>query len=246
LDATDIASLELATLDAVAPPVRQEIDGWLLPYDNSTIGRATSAVPMRHNGLDTRQIATIEALYEARGLQAAFRLADVPGLASIHCELARLGYQPQQPTLVQVGSVQQMRGICIDEPASVSSKPGDSWSSVYVAEGFDPVDGAHRVNALSRSPHVVYACVVEGGQSVAAGTAAMSQGWCSIHGMRTLPAQRGRGLAARVLAGLAEAAKARQLTRVFLQVEEGNEAALALYRRAGFTTAWRYHYWRHA
>jgi len=27
-------------------------------------------------------------------------------------------------------------------------------------------------------------------------------------------------------------------------VEEGNAAALALYGRAGFTTAWRYHYWR--
>ena len=72
----------------------------------------------------------------------------------------------------------------------------------------------------------------------------MSQGWCSIHGMRTLPAQRGRGLAGRILAGLADDAAARQLTRVFLQVEEGNDAALALYRRAGFATAWRYHYWR--
>jgi ribosomal protein S18 acetylase RimI-like enzyme len=73
----------------------------------------------------------------------------------------------------------------------------------------------------------------------------MSHGWCSIHGMRTLPAQRGRGLAARVMAGLADAATERQLTRTFLQVEEGNAAALALYCRAGFTTAWRYHYWRH-
>jgi ribosomal protein S18 acetylase RimI-like enzyme len=91
---------------------------------------------------------------------------------------------------------------------------------------------------------MVYASVELNGQSVAAGTAAFSQGWCSIHGMRTLPAHRGRGLAARVLAGLADAATERTLERVFLQVEEGNTAALALYRRAGLATAWRYHYWR--
>ena len=34
------------------------------------------------------------------------------------------------------------------------------------------------------------------------------------------------------------------LERVFLQVEDDNQAALTLYRRAGFSTAWRYHYWR--
>lgn len=240
----DIASLERATLDAVAPHAVQEIEGWLLPFDDSTIGRAKSAVPLRHRNIDTQQIATIEALYAGRDLPAAFRVADVPGLANVHAELAHRGYQAQQPTLVQVGTVPRMRAICTDLPAPVSALPEAAWSSVYLAEGFDPVDGAYRVRALSRSQHIVYAHVDEDGQSVAAGTAALSQGWCSVHGMRTLPAQRGRGFAARVLAGLADAATARQLERVFLQVEEGNTAALALYRRAGFTTAWRYHYWR--
>jgi ribosomal protein S18 acetylase RimI-like enzyme len=240
----DIASLERATLDAVAPLERQEIDGWLLPFDQSTIGRATSAVPLRHGNLDIQLISTIETLYAKRDLQAAFRVADVTALAGVRAELARLGYQAQQPTLVQVGSVAQMRAVCNEATASVNTKPEAVWSSVYLAGGFDPVDGAHRVQALSRSSHVVYACVVENGWSIAAGTAAMSQGWCSIHGMRTLPAQRGRGLAARVLGGLADAAAERQLARVFLQVEENNLAALALYRRAGFSTAWRYLYWR--
>ena len=240
----DIASLERATLDAVAPPAKQEIDGWLLPFDQSTIGRATSAVPLRHSYLNSQHIASIEALYAARGLKAAFRVADVPGLAGVQAELMQRGYQAQQLTLVQVGDVQQMRAVCQQEPAVVREQPDAAWSSVYLAEGFDPVDGAHRVAALSRSSHVVFACVVDGDKSVAAGTASMSQGWCSIHGMRTLPAQRGLGLAGRVLAGLANAAAARQLTRVFLQVEEGNDAALALYRLAGFATAWRYHYWR--
>lgn len=240
----EIASLERATLDAVAPPASQEIEGWLLPFDESTIRRAKSAVPLRHSGLDATQIPRIETLYAERGLQAAFRVADVPGLANIQGELTRLGYQAIQPTLVQVGTVQQMRSICQAPPADVSDKPTAHWSSVYLAEGFDPVDGAHRIQALSRSRHVVYASVEESGQAIAAGTAAMSHGWASVHGMRTVPQHRGRGLAVQILAGLADTATAQGLERVFLQVEEANSAALALYRRAGFVTAWRYHYWQ--
>lgn len=242
----DIANIERATLDAVAPPAVEEIDHWLLPLDNSTIGRAKSAVPLRHHQLDAAQVATIEALYAARGLQAAFRVADVPALANIHAQLHQHGYRADQPTLVQVGTVRQMRQICQTVPADVSTTPTAAWSAVYLSDGFDPVDGAHRIQALSRSPHVVYASVQEDGQAVAAGTASLSQGWASIHGMRTAANCRGRGLAARVLAGLADAATAQGLERVFLQVEEDNRSALALYGRAGFSTVWRYHYWRRA
>jgi N-acetylglutamate synthase len=46
------------------------------------------------------------------------------------------------------------------------------------------------------------------------------------------------------LAALAQQAIARGIDRLFLQVDEGNAPALALYQRAGFQTAWRYHYWR--
>jgi ribosomal protein S18 acetylase RimI-like enzyme len=61
--------------------------------------------------------------------------------------------------------------------------------------------------------------------------------------MRTAPEQRGRGLASRVLGALGRVAQARGIDRVFLQVEEANPAR-AIYRRAGFSPVWRYHYWR--
>jgi ribosomal protein S18 acetylase RimI-like enzyme len=239
-----IDTLERATLDAVAPPVVEEIEGWLLPFDHSTIGRAKSAVPLRHHTLDDAQIRMIEERYAQHQMPPAFRVADVPGLVNVHHELARLGYLAMQPTLVQVGTVRTMRQVCQDAPAQVSTTPTEAWSRVYLAQGFDPVDGAHRVQALSRSPQVVYASVVEAGQSLSAGTASFGHGWAGIHGMRTVPGSRGRGLAGRVLAGLADAVLARSFNAVFLQVEESSTAALALYRRAGFATAWRYHYWR--
>ena len=79
---------------------------------------------------------------------------------------------------------------------------------------------------------------------VAVGSASLAHGWCGLHGMRTLSAWRGQGLASAILAALGEVARARGLQRVFLQVEAANTGAQALYRQAGFATRWRYHYWR--
>jgi ribosomal protein S18 acetylase RimI-like enzyme len=65
-----------------------------------------------------------------------------------------------------------------------------------------------------------------------------------VHGMRTLPAFRGRGCARSILAAFASEARRRDVARAFLQVEQGNEKAQALYRRAGLADAWSYEYWK--
>lgn len=238
-----IASLERATLDAVAPPQVEELADWLLPLDRSTIGRAKSAVPLRHHGLHTDALEAIQTVYRDRGLDARFRVADVAGLDNIHQRLRAMGYRPDQATLVQVGTVNALLALPAVGSATVDNHPSTRWAAAYTAPGFDPVDGANRVQALSRSPYVVYATVSRDDQPLAAGTASLSHGWASIHGMRTVLAARGQGFASQILRGLAEAAAQRGLERVFLQVEENNTAALALYARAGFQTVWRYHYW---
>jgi ribosomal protein S18 acetylase RimI-like enzyme len=240
----DIADLERATLDAVAPHAMETLPGWLLPFDVSTIGRAKSAVPISHQLQDADILQAVADRYAVHGLSAAFRLADAPALANLHRQLERMGYQPEQPTLVQIGSARRIQEAFGQAGAQVTTSPTAAWSDVYLAPGFDPVDGAHRVKALSRSKHVVYASVADTQGPAAAGTGAFSHQWASIHGMRTALRCRGQGLAGKILASLAREAINRGLDRVFLQVQEDNLAAQALYQRAGFVTAWRYHYWR--
>lgn len=220
----------------------EEIGRFLVAMDGGSIRRASSAVPLAHDlERNPAVLDRIEAAYAARGLPPAFRMPDAPGLEGLRAALLARGYTPEQPTLVKLGRVSDL--IALAEPAVAADAPDESWAAVFLGPGFDPRDGAFRVRNLSRSPGAVFASVREEGEAVAVGAGAFGHGFLSIHGMRTRQARRGEGLAGRVLAALGAAARARGVERAFLQVEEGNAPARALYARAGFTFAWRYFYW---
>jgi GNAT superfamily N-acetyltransferase len=236
-----VEALERDTVAAVAPPETLEIGDWLVPLDNGTIGRAKSAVPLSHD-IGPEAIPEIEAAYRDRGLLPAFRIADAPSLAAVRDELTRRGFAPEQPTIFKTGNVAELAEFS-EASARVLPSPDDAWAAVFLGEGFDPADGAHRVAALTRSPGAIYGAAGEGGETQAVGVMSFGAVWAGIHGMRTAPAHRGKGLAAAVLGALGREARARGVERVFLQVEEANPAR-RIYRRAGFSAAWRYHYWR--
>ncbi len=241
----DVESIERATAAAVSPQALEEVHGWLLAFDSGTVNRAKSAVPLRHVAVrePAPLVDRIEARYAVKGMPAQFRLAASACFDGMRAELQRRAYRAEQPTLVQLAPVSSVRAVSAGT-ADLDDAPDAAWAALFMGEGFDPADGPSRVAALGRASGSLYASVREGGQTVAAGAGAFSHGWLSVHGMRTAPAWRGRGLAGRILAALAAAAVARGMERCFLQVEAGNPAAQALYQRAGFKTAWRYDYWR--
>ena len=237
----EIEALERDTVAAVAPPQTLEIGGWLAPLDNGTIGRARSAVPLRHD-IGPQAIGEIAAAYRDRGLEPSFRIADVGPLEAVHDELARLKFSPRQPTIFKIGSASELAALS-EASANILAAPDAAWGAVFLGEGFDPADGAHRIAALTRSPNAIYGSAGADGETHAVGVMSFGATWAGIHGMRTAPAHRGKGYASAVLASLGRAALVRGVSQVFLQVEEANPAR-RIYRRAGFTQAWRYHYWR--
>lgn len=236
-----VEALERDTVAAVAPPQTLEIGGWLVPLDNGTIGRSKSAAPLSHD-MGPEAIGEIAAAYRDRGLKPAFRVADVPSLAAVREELTRRGFAAEQPTIFKTGFIAELAELS-EVSARILSEPDDAWSAVFLGEGFDPADGAHRIAALTRSPGAIYGAAGQDGETQGVGVMSFGAAWAGIHGMRTAPAHRGKGLAAAVLAAMGREARARGVERVFLQVEEGN-AARRIYRKAGFSSAWRYHYWR--
>ncbi|MBP8298418.1 MAG: GNAT family N-acetyltransferase, partial [Burkholderiales bacterium] len=235
-----------ATVAAVSPHAIEELDGWLLAYDTGAVNRAKCAVPLRHAALDPAMLPAIEARYADRGMPALFRIPDSPAFEALRVALKGRGYGAGRPTLVQVAAAATVARVASAAGVELASAPDAAWAAVFLGAGFDPVDGASRVKALGRTSGALYASVREDGRAIAAGVGAFGHGWASVHGMRTEQARRGEGLAGRVLAALAAAALERGVERIFLQVEAGNPPALALYRRAGFATAWAYEYWQRA
>jgi ribosomal protein S18 acetylase RimI-like enzyme len=240
----NIDTLERATLDAVAPHEVIEIDGWLLPMDRSTIGRAISAVPTRHKNLSPQNIDAIEAIYQSRGLPTQFRLPDHEGCQSLVAVLEQKGYRPSQATLVQVASAGGNLRSAVQGAVVMAKKPSHEWRSVYLADCFDQIDGQNRVDALSRSTFVRYAHIVVLGHSVASGTASNSHGWAGLHGLRTILQARGHGHATAIIEALLQDVIRDGAINFYLQVEESNVGAIRLYSQFGFSTAWRYHYWK--
>jgi ribosomal protein S18 acetylase RimI-like enzyme len=245
-EAAEIEAIERATLAAVSPQRIEELDGWLLPFDNGTIGRAKSAVPLRHDRPDPKIVEMIEERYAAQGLAPRFRLADDARLAPLHGALRARGYRAEQPTRVEIASAAATAAQVGETTVTLSNAADEAWASVYLGPGFDPVDGACRVRAFSRARDAVFAQLRSSGETVAVGIAAFGFGWATVHGMRTALAVRRRGLARCVLAALARAALERGIDRIVLQVDEANTAARTLYEAMGFRPAWRYQYWRAA
>ncbi len=243
MDPNQIEALERATVQAVSPEAQVEIPGWVLPFDSGTVARAKSAVPLSHATPALSVLPQIEAAYAARGFPAMLRIPVLPAFDLFRAMLKQRGYREQTVTDVCVAMASGMQALSSGAPADLLDAPHDGWASVFLGKGFDPVDGASRVRKLGAAAGSVFATVWEDGRAVAAGAAAFSHGWASVHGMRTASGCRGRGLAARVLATLANAAIERGYKHVFLQVAADNSAAQSLYRRAGFTWAWTYSYW---
>lgn len=239
----DIETLERATLAAV-PPQRQETwQGWLLAFDDGTVGRCHSAVPLQHAPPQPGTLEHIAARYANAGLPCVLRVPQQPDFEAFRAELGATGYQASKPTLVQTAAMAPAPPAP-RIPVQLSQLPFPEWEAAFLGQGADPVDGASRIQILRRARGSVFAAVREDGEIVAVGSACLHGGVCGIHGMRTLPGFRGRGHASAILAAFARMARERGVTAWFLQVEENNAAARRLYGRWGFDTAWAYAYWR--
>jgi N-acetylglutamate synthase len=257
-----VEAVERATLASVPPRELLERPGWLIPFDDGRIGRSQALVPLSHSeAAEDAGIALIDewlALCRTRGQVPTLRLPQ-QGMERLKAALSARGMGPKDDAIdVQTVTVDAALAACgqvirTDLPEGyrleLQPQPTDAWGQVFLGPGFDPVEGASRVEILSRAQHAVYATVFDAQQDpVACGTCVrrthVGTTWAGIHGMRTLAQARRQGLAARLIHAMLVDARAHGASDAFLQVESSNTPAVTLYQRLGFEPAWVYRYWR--
>ena len=236
---------------ATAPSLVEPLGGWQLRATaDAPFRRANSVLP---NGalpgdvtLDDA-IETVEEFYESRSAPARFHVSPAAQPTDLDAVLAARGYAIEAPVVVMAAGATIVLGRT-EGDGRVTKEGRRMWERAYASMHGDSTNARARVLAYGRAMHAVRspaAAVVfppKAGRSVALGFAVADKGWTGIFGMGTRPESRRQGAATAVLHTLAQWAVEQGAPRLYLQVEEDNDAARTLYERAGFVDTYRYHY----
>ena len=256
--AVKIVELERVTARHWRGPEEERLGGWLLRAAEGFTGRANSALPLGDPGrpLDAA-LAAVTGWYRARALSPMIAVPLPLDGAGVTAEGSALHHFDNQlserswvtrpgPAYVMTADLAAVSAATrLPDGATfrVDAAPDDAWLGMYHYRGRRRQPAVSRT-VLMPAPSQVFASIRAdaGDEVLAIGRLSIDDGWAGITAVEVNPAHRRRGLgAALTLAVCAEAAR-RAARRVFLQVETGNEAALALYERCGFSYSHRYHY----
>lgn len=226
------------------------LGGWLLRASAGFTRRANSCLPLSDPGAPLEiAVDRVEQWYDARGLVPAFQVPQ--RLAGRLDEVldSRGWLRHPEDVLVltaPVAPLEQARRPGLPAVA-VAPEPDDSWLACYHYRGAPLPPQARQV--LVNAELAGFASVTEHGRVVAIARGAVTDSpagrrWLGVTAVEVDPAERRRGLASHVLAGLAAWAAPLGATDVYVQVSADNAGALAVYERLGFIEHHRYHYRR--
>ncbi|MET8463898.1 GNAT family N-acetyltransferase [Micromonospora zamorensis] len=261
--AAAVVALERAADEAWPAPTRGRIGDWLLRSADGWTGRANSALPI---GDPDRPLAAavdeVERWYAEQG-QPAMINTPLPLAAPVGTELDARGWTARPPTLVQTAPLPLPAPSSVDTPPAagrveladgqagaaggqagrwekavveLATAPSEGWLAVVAGRKGGLPDAARHV--LTAVDQVRFAHGYVDGTLVAVGRGTVTgQGrWLGLSLIEVSPEARRQGLARQVIHELAAWGVSAGATRAFLQVEQHNTAAVALYQRLGFVT----------
>ena len=252
----DIAALDRAGALTWRGTETEPLGDWLLRAGAGFTGRANSALTAGDPRVPLPEAAArIRRWYTTRGLTPMASVsypAGQPERNPVDRFLADQGWtlRDEATVIVMTQSSTAATPAAAALPVRLDDQPGDDWLALYHFRGQPDLPPIART-ILTSAPWQAFASARDGDRTVAIGRVAgtgshgdHSNGahWAGLTAIEVDPDYRRRGLAAAVTTALITHAAQRGARRVFLQVEDDNEAALALYRRLGFTTHHGYHY----
>ncbi|MFF7855536.1 GNAT family N-acetyltransferase [Streptomyces sp. NPDC007904] len=237
---------ELARVSARAwqPVERARLGEWELRAAEGFTRRANSVLPLGDPGVPLDEALTaVRRWYDERGLPAYVQTATgAEGAQEVLCaELERRGWVREVTAELWTGALAPVADLGAEPSGVVLSREADeAWLARYRRKGVSEV----ALRVLGSGPSVWFAAVPGREAPAAIGRCVVDGRWAGFAAVEVDPAQRRRGLATAVMAALARRALDEGASAAWLQVEDDNAGARALYDRMGFAAHHAYHHHR--
>jgi N-acetylglutamate synthase len=226
----------------------RDVDGWILRAGGGVTGRANAVWPRADHGsldLDSK-LAAVAEFYASHALPAAVQLSPTSQPEGLSSALSERGYVKRMPPRsVQIAPLAALENLGDADRADVEESLAEDWYAVVASANTSFAQHRNVAKALLsavRQPSA-FALVTIDGQPAAAGRAVVDGRWVGVYNMATVPHHRRQGAAQAVLAARARGGGAEGADTAYLQVESDNEAAPALYAKAGFAPCYEYQFW---
>ncbi|MFE9772779.1 GNAT family N-acetyltransferase [Streptomyces sp. NPDC005931] len=238
---------ELARVAARAwrPVESERLGEWELRAAGGFTRRANSVLPLGDPGVPLDEaLAVVRRWYADRGLPAYVQTATgAEGTQELLCaELERRGWVREVTAELWTGGLARVADPGT-EPSGVelSREADEAWLARYRRKGAGEV----ALKVLASGPSVWFATVPgAGGVPAAVGRCVVDGRWAGFAAVEVDPVERRRGLATAVMATLARRALDEGASAAWLQVEDDNAGARALYDGMGFAPHHAYHHYR--
>jgi len=247
-----VRAIESLAFDAWGAAEVEGLGGWKLRFNSGVTNRANSVWTCgRPDDLPLEEkLARVEAFYRVRGQPALLQVCAASTPPSLDRALEGRAYELVFPVQVQTAGLDAVAAQAgpDDVVTTCSETLSEVWFELSGHRGrFSgeeiPVYRALLQRAVGTP---CFALARLGTEPVGVGFGVVQGESVGVFAMLTLDEHRGRGIGRNVVAAIARFALERGAVNGYLQVERGNPAALALYRRTGFETAYEYHYRRRA
>lgn len=245
--AASYAELARVTARAWRPVESERLGDWELRAASGFTRRANSVLPLGDPGRPLDEALTyVRQWYAARHLPPYVQTATgAEGTQELLCaELEARGWKREVSAELHIGALAPVADLDVDvSRVDLSRSCDQAWLRRYGRAG---ELAPHVAKVLASGPSVWFASVPGSGDSTAAiGRCVVDGRWAGFMAVEVDPEHRRQGLATAVMTALARQALSDGASAAWLQVEDGNDGARALYGRMGFAAHHAYHHYRH-